>query len=73
MCQKEWTNFLGHTPGLGYELSDPHDVGGHVVDRLLILNNLQLVQQGRNKQIQVLHCQKNNEEKSTLNVVAKEL
>lgn len=49
------TNLLGHAPGLGYELSDPHDVGGDVVDRLLLLNHLQLVQQLRNENIQVLH------------------
>lgn len=51
----EATNFLGHTPGLGYKLSDPHDVGCHVVDGLLLLDHLQLVQQLRNKNIQVLH------------------
>lgn len=49
------THFLSHTPGLGNELSDPHDVAAHIVYWLLLLHDLQLVKKLRNQHIQVFH------------------
>lgn len=49
------THFLGHTPGLRNELSDPHDVAAHIVHWLLLLHQLQLVKKLRNQHIEVFH------------------
>ena len=56
MCSPErWSHLLGHAAGLGDELPDPQDVGGHVVHRLLLLHHLQLLQQRWDQKVEALH------------------